>query len=169
VPSLHFAVGVPDFASVLAAAVAAVFPEPAGVEVSEAGAPLLLVIELLLAGAVLDDVGPAAVAAAVPVLAGLEVSVALPLAEPEVLLTPPWWLQAPLPDLDVDPSLQVTVELAACCACSGAARSKLMPTINDSGSRITGTFCIVFLKGKAWREPMILTLCLVAVYEEQAP
>ena len=142
---------------------------------SEAGAPLLLVIELLLAGAVLDDVGAAAVGAAFPAvaglevsepaLAGLEVSVALPLAESPALLTPPWWLQAPLPDLDVDPSLQVTVELAASCACSGAARSKLMPTINDSETRITGTFCIVFLYAKVLREPMILTLCLAAGYE----
>jgi hypothetical protein len=75
VPSLHFAVGVPDFPVVPAAeAVGAAFPEAAGVDVSPAALPADFVIALLLAGAVFDAVGAAAVAAALPAAVGVDVS-----------------------------------------------------------------------------------------------
>jgi hypothetical protein len=117
VPSLHFAVGAPDLAPAVAApAVGAAFAAVAGLEVLSAGAELVDVIALLLAGAVRDEVGPAAVEAAFPAVSGLDVLVAVSPLVVAPLLTPPWWLHAPRPALDEEPSVQVTVAVAVSCA-----------------------------------------------------
>ena len=73
----------------------------------ESFAPVL-VVEDFVAGFGLVAVGEGEVAGA-----GLaEVAGAAELVEefaPVSFWMPPWWLQAPLPDFDIEPSLQVTV------------------------------------------------------------
>jgi hypothetical protein len=128
------------FDEVGAAAVAAALPAAAGVDVSPAGPPVDFAIALLLAGAVFDEVGAAAVAAALPAAAGVDVLTAGVPVVAALLLTPPWWLQAPCPALEEEPSLQATVAAEASCACRGATASTLKPTIRHSEIRSKGMF-----------------------------
>jgi len=102
--------------------------------------------------AVVLAVGAAAVGAAFAALAGAAVLPAASLAAAP-LLTPPWWLQAPLPALEDEPSLHVTVAVAASCACSGATPSKFNATTRDREKRIGETFRMVIslVRGDVWK------------------
>lgn len=136
VPSLHLAVGAPEADAVeldvlglaaadelvLAAGAAAAAGAGAAVEVGAGAGAGVAVAAGVLAGAVAADLlllflALVAGVPAPPELLDAEALPPLAVADPVDFLTPPWWLQAPLPVLvEVVPSPQVTaVPPSAAC------------------------------------------------------